>query len=332
MIGQLRGTLLEKQPPRLLVDVAGVGYEVEAPMTVFYDLPESGAELTLYTHFVVREDAQLLYGFTGRYERELFRSLIKVNGVGPKMALAILSGIEADRLAACIRDQDTTSLVKVPGIGKKTAERLVIEMSDRLDKLEGAPAARPGPRPLDGPPDGRADAIAALQTKLEALGISNVTSLRAWRREDLEARFGRWGGRLYELARGIDERPVQPNRPRKSISAEDTLPEDLPATALAPHIARMADKTWRSAQKTGARGRTVVLKLKTADFRILTRRATLAQPPASAEALARAATELLARVEDTGEERYRLVGVGLSQLEHADEAIAPTSEQQTLFD
>jgi len=111
---------LEKQPPRLLVDVAGVGYEVEAPMTVFYNLPESGAELTLYTHFVVREDAQLLYGFTGRYERELFRSLIKVNGVGPKMALAILSGIEADRLAACIRDQDTTSLVKVPGIGKKT--------------------------------------------------------------------------------------------------------------------------------------------------------------------------------------------------------------------
>ncbi len=169
MIGQLRGTLLEKQPPRLLVDVAGVGYEVEAPMTVFYNLPESGAELTLYTHFVVREDAQLLFGFTGRYERELFRSLIKVNGVGPKMALAILSGIEADRLAACIRDQDTTSLVKVPGIGKKTAERLVIEMSDRLDKLDGAPAFRPGPAPLDGPPDSRADAIAAL----ESLGYRN---------------------------------------------------------------------------------------------------------------------------------------------------------------
>lgn len=175
MIGQLRGTLLEKQPPRLLVDVAGVGYEVEAPMTVFYELPECGAELTLYTHFVVREDAQLLYGFSGRYERELFRSLIKVNGVGPKMALAILSGIEADRLAACIRDQDTTSLVKVPGIGKKTAERLVIEMSDRLDKLEGAPASRPGPRPLDGPPDGRADAIAAL----ESLGYRNKEAAAA---------------------------------------------------------------------------------------------------------------------------------------------------------
>ena len=183
MIGQLRGTLLEKQPPRLLVDVAGVGYEVEAPMTVFYNLPESGAELTLYTHFVVREDAQLLYGFTGRYERELFRSLIKVNGVGPKMALAILSGIEADRLAACIRDQDTTSLVKVPGIGKKTAERLVIEMSDRLDKLEGAPAARPGPLPLDGPPDGRADAIAAL----ESLGYRNKEAAAAVGRAAEEA-------------------------------------------------------------------------------------------------------------------------------------------------
>ena len=175
MIGQLRGTLLEKQPPRLLVDVAGVGYEVEAPMTVFYDLPESGAELTLYTHFVVREDAQLLYGFTGRYERELFRSLIKVNGVGPKMALAILSGIEADRLAACIRDQDTTSLVKVPGIGKKTAERLVIEMSDRLDKLDGAPAALPGRVALDVAPDARADAVAAL----EALGYRNKEAAAA---------------------------------------------------------------------------------------------------------------------------------------------------------
>ncbi|ASK34632.1 Holliday junction branch migration protein RuvA [Alcanivorax sp. N3-2A] len=166
MIGQLRGTLIEKRPPRLLLEVGGVGYEVEAPMTVFYSLPEVGAELTLHTHFVVREDAQLLYGFASRYERELFRSLIRVNGVGPKMGLAILSGIEADRLAACIRDQDTTSLVKVPGIGKKTAERLVIEMSDRLDKLDGAPATLPGPVVVDGPPDARADAIAAL----EALG------------------------------------------------------------------------------------------------------------------------------------------------------------------
>ncbi|EKF73985.1 Holliday junction DNA helicase RuvA [Alcanivorax hongdengensis A-11-3] len=175
MIGQLRGTLLEKRPPLLLLEVGGVGYEVEAPMTVFYDLPETGAELTLHTHFVVREDAQLLYGFASRYERELFRSLIKVNGVGPKMGLAILSGIEADRLAQCIRDQDTTSLVKVPGIGKKTAERLVIEMGDRLDKIDGAPASLPGKISIAGPDDARSDAIAAL----EALGYRNKDAASA---------------------------------------------------------------------------------------------------------------------------------------------------------
>ncbi|MEQ3637916.1 Holliday junction branch migration protein RuvA [Alcanivorax sp.] len=174
MIGQLRGTLLEKRPPVLLLDVNGVGYEVEAPMTVFYDLPEAGAELTLHTHFVVREDAQLLYGFADRYERELFRALIKVNGVGPKMALAILSGIEADRLARCIQEQDTTSLVNVPGIGKKTAERLVIEMRDRLDKIDGGPVSLPGRVDTDQPDDAR-DAIAAL----EALGYRNKDAAAA---------------------------------------------------------------------------------------------------------------------------------------------------------
>lgn len=175
MIGQLRGTLLEKRPPVLLLDVNGVGYEIEAPMTVFYDLPESGAPLTLHTHFVVREDAQLLYGFASRYERELFRALVKVNGVGPKMALAILSGIEADRLAQCIQDQDTSSLVKVPGIGKKTAERLVIEMRDRLDKIEGAPASLPRREALNLPDDARSDAIAAL----EALGYRSKDAEKA---------------------------------------------------------------------------------------------------------------------------------------------------------
>ncbi len=174
MIGQLRGTLLEKRPPVLLLDVNGVGYEVEAPMTVFYDLPEAGAELTLHTHFVVREDAQLLYGFADRYERELFRALIKVNGVGPKMALAILSGVEADRLARCIQEQDTTSLVNVPGIGKKTAERLVIEMRDRLDKIDGGPVSLPGRVDTDQPDDAR-DAIAAL----EALGYRNKDAAAA---------------------------------------------------------------------------------------------------------------------------------------------------------
>ncbi|MED5238027.1 MAG: Holliday junction branch migration protein RuvA [Pseudomonadota bacterium] len=175
MIGQLRGTLLEKRPPLLLLDVNGVGYEVEAPMTVFYELPETGQPLTLHTHFVVREDAQLLYGFANRYERELFRALIKVNGVGPKMGLAILSGIEADRLAQCIQDQDASTLVKVPGIGKKTAERLVIEMSDRLDKIDGGPVSLPGRVALDPVDDARSDAIAAL----EALGYRNKDAVAA---------------------------------------------------------------------------------------------------------------------------------------------------------
>ncbi len=164
MIGHLRGTLLEKRPPWLLLDVAGVGYEVEAPMTVFYELADVGASVSLYTHLVVREDAQLLFGFASRYERELFRALIKVNGVGPKMALAILSGIEAARLVRCIEQQDVTSLVKVPGVGKKTAERLVIEMSDRLARLEGGAMPVTGRADIDMPADAVHDAIAALES------------------------------------------------------------------------------------------------------------------------------------------------------------------------
>lgn len=152
------------------------------------------------------------------------------------------------------------------------------------------------------------------QDKLKAMGVSDVASLRALRREALEARLGRWGSRLFELARGVDDRPVQPNRPRKSISAEDTLAADLPADALVPHIQRMAEKTWRTAERAGLSGRTVVLKLKTADFRILTRRSTHDQPVRGAELLVGAATRLLAGVENRGM-RYRLVGVGLSELE-----------------
>ncbi|MCL6416320.1 Holliday junction branch migration protein RuvA [Aestuariirhabdus sp. Z084] len=135
MIGRLRGLLLEKQPPNLLIEVGGVGYEVDAPMSVFYRLPELGQEVTLYTHFVVREDAQLLYGFADRQERELFRTLIRVNGVGPKLALTILSGIEAPAFVRCVNDNDSASLVKLPGVGKKTAERLIVEMRDKLDGL-----------------------------------------------------------------------------------------------------------------------------------------------------------------------------------------------------
>ncbi len=135
MIGFLRGKLMVKTPPLLLLDVQGVGYEVEAPMTTFYNLPALGEEVLLHTHLVVREDAHILFGFSGESERVLFRALIKVNGVGPKLALTILSGLSADEFHRCINDNDAQALVRLPGIGKKTAERLIIEMRDRLPGL-----------------------------------------------------------------------------------------------------------------------------------------------------------------------------------------------------
>ena len=136
MIGQIRGILIHKQPPHLLVDVQGVAYEIEAPMTTFYKLPDTSVEVTLFTHLAIRDDAHLLFGFATHNERSLFRTLIKVNGVGAKMALTILSGMEADHFAQCIRDGDADSLVRLPGVGKKTAERLIIEMRDRLKDWE----------------------------------------------------------------------------------------------------------------------------------------------------------------------------------------------------
>ncbi|WED25557.1 Holliday junction branch migration protein RuvA [Vibrio sp. DW001] len=132
MIGRLRGILIEKQPPELLIEVSGIGYEVQMPMSCFYELPEIGAEATVYTHFVVREDAQLLYGFNTVKERALFREVIKANGVGPKLGLAILSGMTAAQFVSCVEREDISTLVKLPGVGKKTAERLVVEMKDRL--------------------------------------------------------------------------------------------------------------------------------------------------------------------------------------------------------
>lgn len=136
MIGSLKGRLVLKQPPHLVIDVQGVGYEVEAPMSTFYRLPEPGAEIHLFTHLVVRDDAHLLFGFAGEDERRLFRALLKVNGVGAKIALTILSGMEADVFARCILSGDAARLVRLPGIGKKTAERLIIEMRDRLANWE----------------------------------------------------------------------------------------------------------------------------------------------------------------------------------------------------
>ena len=132
MIGRIKGTVLEKMPPELLVDVQGVGYELQVPMNTFYRLPEVGHPVDLHTHFVVREDAQLLFGFIDIQERALFRALIKTNGVGPKLALGILSSIEASDFVRVVRGNDAKALEKLPGIGKKTAERLIIEMRDRL--------------------------------------------------------------------------------------------------------------------------------------------------------------------------------------------------------
>ncbi len=158
MIGRLRGTLLEKQPPWLVVDVAGVGYELEASMTTLVALPAAGEPVSLYTHLSVREDAHLLYGFLREQERTLFRALIKVNGIGPKLALAILSGMDEAAFMRCVLDDDVKSLTRLPGVGKKTAERLIIEMRDRFPHWEApgqdlaavaggaeAPAARQAP-------------------------------------------------------------------------------------------------------------------------------------------------------------------------------------------
>ena len=136
MISKLTGTLLEKQPPLLVIEVHDIGYELFATMNTFYQLPECGERLSLHTHLIVREDAQTLYGFHSKQERHLFRELIKVNGVGPKLALGILSGIEPQAFAQCIYQNDVSSLMLIPGIGKKTAERLLIEMRDKLKDWE----------------------------------------------------------------------------------------------------------------------------------------------------------------------------------------------------
>jgi Holliday junction DNA helicase RuvA len=138
MIGRLRGIIIEKQPPELVLDVHGVGYELSAPMSTFFNLPALNEEVMLFTHMVVREDAQLLYAFATERERLLFRSLLKVNGVGAKLALTILSGSDVDTFARSVQEGDTASLTRLPGVGKKTAERLIVEMRDRLKEVSSA--------------------------------------------------------------------------------------------------------------------------------------------------------------------------------------------------
>jgi holliday junction DNA helicase RuvA len=162
MIGRLKGILIHKQPPWLMVDVGGVGYELEAPMSTIYDLPELGREVTLFTHHAVKEDSVALYGFLHERERRLFRDLQKVTGIGAKIALAVLSGVSVDEFARLIQAGDVTALTRVPGIGKKTAERMLVELRDRAADFAGGAAAALGTRGAV-PQDPLAEASVALQ-------------------------------------------------------------------------------------------------------------------------------------------------------------------------
>lgn len=176
MIGQLRGRVIDKQPPRLVIDVGGVGYEVEAPMSTFFTLGHSsGGEVTLLTQMVVREDAMLLYGFASADERSLFRELIKVSGVGAKLALTILSGMSVADFVATIEADDATRLTGLPGVGKKTAARLLVEMRDKLSGSALAPALAPGATP-DDRADGDANSVA--RQALISLGYKPAESER----------------------------------------------------------------------------------------------------------------------------------------------------------
>ncbi|WP_333878687.1 Holliday junction branch migration protein RuvA [Methylobacter sp.] len=196
MIGFLRGKLVLKAPPLLVLDVNGVGYEVEAPMTTFYNLPVIGAEIILHTHLVVREDAHILFGFSTEDDRSMFRTLIKVNGVGPKLALTILSGQSAEEFHRCIHNNDTQALVRLPGVGKKTAERLVIEMRDRLPDLSSDSAG------------------------LSATGIDKVVQLNNPKQEAISA--------LCSLG----YKPLDASKMVQNISAEGKSCEDIIRLAL----------------------------------------------------------------------------------------------------
>ncbi|WP_295392655.1 Holliday junction branch migration protein RuvA [uncultured Thiodictyon sp.] len=190
MIGRLRGQILVKQPPHLLLDVNGVGYELEAPMSTFYELPPVGDTVTLVTHLVVREDAHCLYGFARVRDRDLFRALLKVSGIGARIGLAILSGMDAARFVQCVEQEDITALTRVPGIGTKTAQRLVVELRDRLDGVGAgfatvsAPGAVGAGAVPGSPPGALADAVSALI----ALGYKQADANRMARAADDGAR------------------------------------------------------------------------------------------------------------------------------------------------
>lgn len=162
MIGRLRGRILSKQPPFLLLDVNGVGYEIEAPMSTFYALADGGGEIVLHTHLTVREDAHILYGFAREADRTLFRALLKVSGVGGKMALGVLSGMTAEEFGQAVQASDLAALTRLPGVGKKTAERLVVEMRDKLESVAALPAGALSKVPGEPAKGADQDAVSAL--------------------------------------------------------------------------------------------------------------------------------------------------------------------------
>jgi Holliday junction DNA helicase RuvA len=172
MIGRLRGTLISKQPPSLLIEVGGVGYDVDAPMSTIYDLPATGKEVTLLIHYAVREDGVSLYGFLREPDRAMFRHLLKVSGIGAKIALAVLSGVSTDDLSRLVHAGDVVALTKIPGIGKKTAERMVVELRDRVDavgvRLPSTVAGEAMP----------ADPVAEATVALQQLGYKPVEASR----------------------------------------------------------------------------------------------------------------------------------------------------------
>lgn len=175
MIGYLKGRLVKKQAPHLLLEVQGVGYELAAPMTTFYDLPELGSEVLLHTHLLVREDAHLLYGFRTERDRDLFRTLLKINGVGAKLALALMSGMSNEEMVAALQRDDVDAFIKVPGVGKKTAARLMVELRDRITTLPGGESRNLAQSvPWAGPTDPVSDAVSALI----ALGYKPIEASR----------------------------------------------------------------------------------------------------------------------------------------------------------
>ncbi|NIW23307.1 MAG: Holliday junction branch migration protein RuvA [Gammaproteobacteria bacterium] len=195
MIGFLKGTLISKQPPLLVVDVGGVGYEVEAPMSTFYSLPNPGEPLQLVTHLVVREDAHILYGFASEAERALFRNLLKVSGVGARIALGVLSGITVEGFRQCVLDKDVAMLTRLPGVGRKTAERLLVEMADRLPDEDVS-----GGNGLEGRSDAETEAHGALL----ALGYKPTEAVRMLKDLDT-ARLGA-EGLIREALKRVHER------------------------------------------------------------------------------------------------------------------------------